>query len=133
MSQENVEIVQQMFDAWNRGDYDAAREFCDPDVEVESALGADFDGTYRGHDGLAKLLRFWGAFGSFRSEIEKRISAGDAVVALLHHHATGKRSGLDVDMRNWQVFTIRDGKVVRYGLSAPKPRPSMPLGCRSRQ
>jgi ketosteroid isomerase-like protein len=116
MSQENVEIVQQMFDAWNRGDYDAAREFFDPGVEVESALGADFDGTYRGHAGLAKLMRFWGAFGSFRSDIGKSIPAGDAVVTLIDHHATGKRSGIDVDMRNWQVFTVRGDKIVRYGL-----------------
>ena len=116
MSQENVEMVQQMFNAWNRGDYDAARDFFDPDVEVEAALGADLDGTYRGHDGLARLMEFWGAFGRFRSDIERCFPAGDAVVTLLHHHATGKRSGIDVDMRDWQVFTFRDGKIVRHGL-----------------
>ena len=116
MSQENVEIVQQMFDAMNRGDFDAAREFFDPGVEVEAALGADLDGTYRGHAGLAALMRFWGAFGSFRSDIGKSIPAGDAVVALIDHHATGKRSGIDVDMHNWQVFTIRGDKIVRYGV-----------------
>ena len=116
MSQENVELVQQMFEAWNRGDYDAAREFFDPDVEVESALDADFDGTYRGHAGLTKLMRFWGAFGTFHSEIEKCIPTDDAVVTLLHHHATGRRSGIEVEMHNWQVFTIRNGKIVRYGL-----------------
>ena len=116
MSEGNVAIVQQMFDAWNRGDYDAARAFFDPGVEVECALGADFDGTYRGHAGLAKLMRFWGAFGTFRTEIDRCFPAGDAVVTLLHHHATGKRSGLDVEMRNWQVFTFREDKVIRYEL-----------------
>ena len=115
MSQENVELVQQMVNAWNRGDYDAARDFFDPDVEVEVALGADIDGTYFGHAGLARLMRFWGAFGSFRSDIEKCIPAGDAVVTLLHHYGIGKRSGIDVDMRNWHVFTIRNGKIVRPG------------------
>jgi ketosteroid isomerase-like protein len=116
MSQEAMEIIQRMFDAWNRGDYDAARDFFDPDVQVEAALGTDFDGTYRGLAGLERLMRFWNAFGSFRTDIEKWVPAGDAVVALTHHHATGKRSGIDVDMRNWQVFRVRNGKVVRYGL-----------------
>jgi hypothetical protein len=37
-------------------------------------------------------------------------------VTLLHHHATGKRSGISVEMRNRQVFTIRNGKIVRYEL-----------------
>jgi ketosteroid isomerase-like protein len=115
MSQENVELVQQMINAWNRGDYDAARDFYDPDVEVEAALGADIDGTYYGHAGLARLMRFWGAFGSFHSDIEKCIPAGDVVFTFFHHHATGKRSGIDVELRNWHVFTFRNGKIVRHG------------------
>jgi ketosteroid isomerase-like protein len=57
MSHQNVELVQQMINAWNRGDYDTARDFFDPEVEVEAALGADIDGTYFGHAGLAKLMR----------------------------------------------------------------------------
>jgi ketosteroid isomerase-like protein len=115
MSQENVEIVEQMVTAWNRGDHDAARDFFDPDVEVEAALGADIDGKYFGHAGLAELMRFWGAFGSFRSDIEKCISAGDVVVMLFRHRGTGKRSGIDVELRNWHVFTVRNGKIVRHG------------------
>jgi ketosteroid isomerase-like protein len=55
MSQENVELVQQMVNAWNRGDYDAARDFFDPDVEVEAALGADIDGTRWARDADAIL------------------------------------------------------------------------------
>ena len=109
-------MVRQMFDAWNRGDYDAARDFFYPEVEVQAAVGADFDGIYKGHDGLARLMRFWGAFGTFRSDIEKCIPVGDAVVTLLHHHATGKRSGIDVEMRDWQVFTFRKDKIVRQRL-----------------
>jgi ketosteroid isomerase-like protein len=122
MSQENVELVQRMLDAWNRGDYDAALGFFDPDVVVETALGADIDGTYFGHAGLAKLMRFWGAFGSFHSDIEEWIPAGHAVVALMHHHATGKHSGVDVDLRNWHVFTFRDGKIVRHAQFSTEAR-----------
>ena len=116
MSQENVELVRAMFRAWNQGDYDTAQDLFDPDVEVESALDADFDGEYRGHSGLAKLMQFWGAFGDFHTDLERCIPVGNAVVTLLHHHATGRHSGIEVEMRNWQVFTIRNGKIVHYGL-----------------
>jgi ketosteroid isomerase-like protein len=115
MSEENVELVEQLVNAWNRGDYDAGRDLVDPDVEVEVALGADYDGTYSGHAGFARLLRFWEAFSSFRTDIEKSIHAGDAVVALFHYQATGKRSGIDVEMRHWCVYIVRDGKIVRHG------------------
>ena len=115
MSEENVELVQQMVSAWNRGDYDVARDLFDPDVEVEVAQGDVIDGRYFGHAGLAKLMRFWESFSSFHSDIEKSFPAGDAVVALLHHHGTGKSSGIEVETRNWHVFTFRNGKIVRSG------------------
>jgi ketosteroid isomerase-like protein len=114
MSQENVELVQRMVNAWNRGDYETARDFFDPEVEVEVALGADYDGAYSGHIGLARLMRFWGAFGSYRSDMQESIAAGDAVVALMRHQATGKSSGIDVEMSQWSVYVFRDGKIVRH-------------------
>lgn len=62
MSKENVEIVREMFAAWNRGDYAAAQQAFDPDVVSEMSLGTDIDGTYEGHEGLQRLIRFWGTF-----------------------------------------------------------------------
>jgi ketosteroid isomerase-like protein len=38
----------------------------------------------------------------------------DEVVFAAHHYGRGKASGVEVEMRNWQVCTVRDGKVVRY-------------------
>jgi len=32
----------------------------------------------------------------------------------VHHYGRGSTSGVEVEMRNWQVITVRDGKVVRY-------------------
>lgn len=122
MSEENVELLREMFEAWNRGDYDAARGFFDPDVEAECSLGTDLDGTYSGHAGIAKLMRFWGAFGTFRSDIERYMPVGDAVVMLLNHHATGKSSGIDVETSNWQAFTIRNRRIVWYGIFSTEAR-----------
>ena len=39
MSQENLEVVQAMGDAWNAGDMDALREVYDPDVIVRAPAG----------------------------------------------------------------------------------------------
>ncbi len=111
-----MEIVREMFNAWNRGDYTKGLEAIDADVRVEVELGFDVDGVYRGHAGLAELLRFWGAFGSFHSEVEEFIPSGEEVVTTLLHYGVGKSSGVEVEMRNWQVFTVREGKIVRYRL-----------------
>ena len=116
MSQANVEIVRQTLEDWNRGDAATARDAWDPGVEIEASVGGVFDGSYDGYDGLAELMRFWGAFGTFRSEIEDCVTAGDEVIAEVHHYATGKSSGVEVEMRNWQVFTVRGAKIVRWRL-----------------
>jgi ketosteroid isomerase-like protein len=119
MSQDNVEIVRRTIEGWNRGDASAI-EAWDPTVEIEASVGGDLDGRYNGHDGLAKLLRFWGAFGSYLSEIEEWMSSGDEVFAQLHHYATGRSSGVEVEMRTWQVFTVRGEKIVRWRLFATR-------------
>ena len=116
MSQENVEIVRRMLDDWNRGNSEDGLKRVDADVVVEVDLGFDVDGKYLGHAGLGELLKFWGAFGSFHSEIEELIPSGADVFIAVLHQGTGKRSGVEVEMRNWQVFTLRGGKVVRYRL-----------------
>jgi ketosteroid isomerase-like protein len=120
MSQ-NVEIVQQAFEAWNRGDYPAALKRIAPEIKVESHLGGDIDGTYEGIAGLQSWLAgFWGSFAEFHTDIDECI-AGDAEVAILAHlYGRGRGSGVEVEMRNWQLFTVRDGLIVRYRLFAKR-------------
>ena len=53
MSQENVELIQRAFEAFNRRDLDAFLELMAPEVEFtpyERAL--EGLGPYRGHDGV---------------------------------------------------------------------------------
>ena len=111
---ESIRIVRRMFEAWNRGDYAAAREAIDPGVRVEMSTDSVVDGTYEGLEGLADLMSFWGVFGDFRSEIREAFAAGAEVVTTVHHFGRGKASGIEVEMENWQVFTIRDGRLMRW-------------------
>ena len=120
MSEENEALVVRLLDAWHRRDYAAAQSGFSPDVEVQLAIEAPNDGTYRGYEGLAEVLKFWGAFAEFRSDIEEIRSTGDRVFIEAHHHARGKTSGVDVEMTNWQVFTMRSGAIVRYAMYASR-------------
>ncbi len=58
MSQENVEGVHRVYDAFNRRDLDAFLALMDPEVEFTTPLiqmGGDL--RYRGHDGIRQ---WWG-------------------------------------------------------------------------
>jgi ketosteroid isomerase-like protein len=122
MSRENVELLQSFVEAWNRGDYAAALELVAPEIEVESNLGGDFDGTYEGIAGAQKWLAgFWGSFVDSHAEIEDYIARGDEVVMSIHLYGRGKGSGVRVEMHIWPVCTVREGKIMRYRLFRTKP------------
>ena len=118
MSEENEALVIRVWNAWHERDYAESQSGFSPDVEIELALEAPMDGIYRGFEGLREVMKFWGAFTEFRSEIEEIRSSGDRVFIQAHHQARGKTSGVDVEMTNWQVFTMRDGAIVRYAMYA---------------
>ena len=84
MSQENVELVYQGFDAWNRRDLDAALAGSHPDVEATPVRGPAAT-TYRGHEGIRQ---FWsdifGTFPDFSTEVVEARDLGDFVVGSSH-------------------------------------------------
>ena len=64
-----------------------------------------------------RWLEVWGAM-DFEYELE---AAGDEVVATIHQEQRGRASGVEVRFpRYQQVFTFREGKVVRWRVVAPE-------------
>ena len=45
---------------------------------------------------------------------------GNSVVFAAHLRGRGKGSGVEVEMRNWQVCRVRDGKIVGYRMLTGK-------------
>jgi uncharacterized protein len=114
-SDANVEIVRRIFGAWNRGDNAAALALIDPEIEIEARHESFHAGTYRGHRGMYELLQdFWSRFDDRRSDVKELIPEGNDVVVSVLFHGRGKSSGIEVEMSHWQVWTVRDGKIVRW-------------------
>ena len=62
---------------------------------------------------MRRFLHQWaGAFDNFGFEAEELMDAGDSVVVRLHQWGHGKGTGAPVENRSWQLFTLRDGKIV---------------------
>ena len=115
MSQENLEIVRRMYEAWNRSGGVPQLERIDPEIEVDVPAGGLLEGTYKGHAGMSKFLEsFWDAFEEHHIEIEESIPAGDHVLLTVHYYGRGKTSGVEVDLRDWHLWTLREGKAVRW-------------------
>jgi ketosteroid isomerase-like protein len=112
MSKENVELVRQAYEAWNRGDLQWMLEHATPDFEFRTThLFPDTEDVYRGREGLK---RFWNTFRgpweTLQIEVERiePIGGNDRVLALLQFHGRG-RDGLEVTLEYANLFTIENG------------------------
>jgi ketosteroid isomerase-like protein len=115
MSEANIQVVQQAFDALNRRDVDGFLAGTEPDVvqDWSRALGPQ-RGIYRGHDEVARFLHsWWDAFDESVLVVDELIGAGDQVVAVFHGRQRGRASGVEVEGRGAVlVWTVRNGKAV---------------------
>jgi ketosteroid isomerase-like protein len=118
MSQENVELVRQAQDAFNRRDLDALLALHDPDVEVApSILKVEGGDSYRGHDGL----RTWwenlhGVFPDFSAEIEDVRDLGDVIIARVRLRGQGLGSEAAMEQTAWNVVEVRNKKAIWWGV-----------------
>src|SRR6476620_11544534 len=123
MSQENVEIVRSIYEAFNRRDWDAAFRHFHPDAEVTNPPRAGpVAGTYRGRD---QIQGFWEdiltPFEAASAELEELFESGDQVAVAVKLRARPKGSSAEIEIRQGHLFTIRNGKVVS-SQGFPKPR-----------
>ncbi len=112
MSQENVEIVRGMYDAVNRGDFDAAFRDASPDFELTLARGL-FAGLHRGRDETRRIWHEVGAaFASMRIEVEETRDGDDWVVAIISWHLQPQGSTSSFTNRNGHLWRFHEGHAV---------------------
>ena len=116
MSQENVEIVRRYYEhRQSHGDF--LEEIIAPDYvwDMSHFRGWPEQPTYEGIDEARRFIREWtAAFDDWAIEVIDIHDAGDdRVVGVLRQRGRPKSTGVSVDMRYAQVFTVRDGKQVR--------------------
>jgi uncharacterized protein len=112
MSQENVEIVRRVFEAFEHGGIDAALPFYDPDVTWETADDEPDAGTYHGHEGIRTLVGRWVEAFDLHLEPEEFIDAGEHVVIPYQLYARAKSTGMEISAPETWVFRMRNGKVI---------------------
>jgi ketosteroid isomerase-like protein len=116
MSQENVEVVREGWDAWLRGDLPRLFGFFDADVVWDTSHFRDWpESAYHGRPGVERFLGEWLAvWDEYEMRLDDLIVAADGrVVSLIHHCGKGRESGLALDMEMAQIATLRDGKITR--------------------
>ena len=115
MSQENVEIVHRLNEAWNRGDLELILSLFDRDCEVIFSPEVPEPGPFHGRAELRGWVEgFLAAWDSHHAEVVETIEVGDSVLVMLHLVGRGVGSGIELDETDAHVFTFRGGRITRW-------------------
>lgn len=113
----NLELVQRSYDAFARDDLDAVLADMDEQIEWHQAQGLPHGGFYHGVDEVRRNIfepldaEWWEEFAADPDEF---LDAGAEVVVLGRYRGVAKHTGRKLDVPFVHVWTVRDGKAVRF-------------------
>lgn len=116
-TQDNTRLVKQAYDAFKRGDISNVLGLFSDDIEweLDPVENAPFSGKRKGKEQVAQFFQLLQESQEMlQFEPREFIAEGDKVVAL-GHYAWSVRSTDRTFESDWvEVFTLQDGKVVRF-------------------
>ena len=115
MSQQNVEIVRAVCDAFSRGDFEASLAGLDPAVEMVGPPDLTASGSAsHGHESTSQFMgTFLNSWDDYFYDVSNLIDGGDKVLVEGSQGGRGRESGVAVSEPIYTVFTVRAGKVIR--------------------
>jgi ketosteroid isomerase-like protein len=122
MSEAEVQIVRDAYEALRRDGYEAILPFIHPDFEAEAPPELSVEPqTYRGREGVRRWFEsFYEAVDEVRLEPEEFIDRGTRVVVPLKIVVRGHDSGIEAAQQLVQTWTIKDGKAIAMEAFADK-------------
>jgi ketosteroid isomerase-like protein len=115
MSQQNVQVVRSVIDAYFRGDQPAMLELAEPDIVVTQLPDQPDVRDYRGHAGLLQAMSDWvEAWDDWSIEVLSVKDIGEHVLVAAHQRGSGRGSGAPIAADVSFVFTVGAGKIARW-------------------
>jgi hypothetical protein len=117
-----MDALRRGYEALNRGDVSVVLALLDRDIEWHEPEPSPEAGTYSGRASFERFLRSWiDSFDGFQVEPEQVVERDDKLIAVVHQSGRGRASGVRVDARLAHVWTIKEGRAVRWeAVAAPE-------------
>jgi ketosteroid isomerase-like protein len=113
MSQENVELVLEQFEATNRREFDVPVASWAEDIELITREGDINSGTYLGREVVAEFFGGWfRAFREVHFDVLDIRPAGDSVAVKGSHRVRGRHSDVEVSEVFFYEYRLNGGKVI---------------------
>jgi ketosteroid isomerase-like protein len=112
MSEENVELVKRMYDAYRARDAEKALSYFAPDVLVDASTLRPDIGEGHGREHVAAVVTSWTEpWEDWHEENEEIRDLGDAVLVISLQRGRGKGSGIEIESRFTLLYEVRDGQI----------------------
>jgi ketosteroid isomerase-like protein len=116
MSGNNLDLLREGYSNFAKGNIPAVLAVFDSNIEWTEAKGFPYGGTYRGPDSVTeqvftKLATEWDGYTVKAHEF---IDAGEKIVVLGKYSGTYKETGKSFEADFAHVWTLRDGKAVKF-------------------
>jgi ketosteroid isomerase-like protein len=110
------DVIDKAYRAVAVGDIPAFLGLLDDKVEWTEAAGFPLAGTYHGPQAVLEgvFTRLGSEWDGFKVEASQLVAEGDEVVGLGTYSGTYKATGKSFSARFAHVWTVKDGKVVRF-------------------
>jgi ketosteroid isomerase-like protein len=114
MSQADLETLRTGYEAFNRGDWNAAARFAHPEFELQTADRVPNPGTYRGAEEARRFFEdLFEPFEEMVVEPEEFFERGDQIVVFVLARFRPTGSSAMVENRIGHLWTMREGKASR--------------------
>jgi ketosteroid isomerase-like protein len=112
MSEENLQLVRNVYDGWIEGDVNRALESLEESAVWEAIADAPDAGTYRGHAGARRYMEDWiQDFDLTAMDFNEVIGGEDWLVIAQCARTRGKGSGIETELSYAVAYRFRDGKI----------------------
>jgi uncharacterized protein len=118
MSQENITIINRIYEAFGRRDFSAALNLFGPTIEWVAAVNSPLAdrSPYRGLDEVREgvFMRIAAGFDRLTVKVDEIFGAGDKVVALGFYDGVYNANGKRFQAQVAHIWTLADGKAVKF-------------------
>jgi uncharacterized protein len=122
----NIEVVQEIYAAFDRRAWDEVKVRLAPDVEWHQFTALPDRATFRGRDeviGTFLVGQWIDQFPDIVVHVDEMIEAGDNVVAIGTAEGRGRESGIEIRLRFAHFWRLAGGEVIEVRDVAGEPRP----------
>lgn len=110
----NVDVVSALYEAFGRRDVPAIVALIGPEFALTQTELLPWGGHYTGVEGLRAFFERLFENVESRVQFDEYVEAGDVVVAIGRTRGHVRANGTAFDIRAVHVWTVRDGRAVRF-------------------